>query len=164
MKGTNLRKGIVNAKDLVYILLIPVMLIVMVLVFANFEITTPSAFYRGVTGEDVNLSTNGTWVSLSHCEQGLVNDTDYPVKVYNSTTTLVEDTNYEVDYTNCKVRLIDNSSFGVYDCDYYYKGQGYASYEKTADQSYNAFSIASIVPLVIIAVVVIGILLKAFVF
>lgn len=163
MRGTKYR-GMINAKDLVYVLLIPVMLIVMVLVFANFETTTPSAFYRSVTGEDINLSENGTWVSLSHCEQGLVNDTSYPVKVYNSTTTLVEDTNYEVDYTNCKVRLIDNQSFGVYDCDYWYKGQGYASYEKTTDQSYNAFSIASILPLVVIAVLIIGVLLKVFVF
>jgi len=35
---------------------------------------------------------------------------------------------------------------------------------KTADQTYNAYNIASILPLVIIAVVIIGILLKTFVF
>jgi len=35
---------------------------------------------------------------------------------------------------------------------------------KTADQTYNAYNIASILPLVFIAVFIIGILLKAFVF
>jgi hypothetical protein len=164
MKGKHIGKGIVDIKTIAYLLLIPVILMVMVIVFSNFESTTPSAFYNSVTGESVNLTgANNTYVSLANCEQGIVNDSSYPVKLYNSTKTLVEDTNYAVDYTNCKIKAIDGTTNNsAWSCDYSYKRDGYASYESMADQGYNAFSIATIIPLIVIAIVIIGLLFTAF--
>jgi len=156
-------KGMIDMKSILYIALVPIILMVVIMAYGYFESSTPQAFYRDVTGDSVNLSSNNTYVAVSTCEQGLVNDSSYDIVVSNSTTTLTESTDYQVDYDNCKIKTINNKT-GVYDVDYTYKNEGYASYESTNTQTYNAFNMATVIPIVVISVIVIGLLLKSFVF
>lgn len=161
MIGTK-QKGMVEPREVLLVLILPLLLMICTYIYGSMELSSQENFYAAITGETVNLTANDTYVNLANSP--LVNDAEYPVALYNSTTTLVEDTDYAIDYTDGKVKTINNKT-GVYSINYNHMGgESYLAFDDTNEKAYAAFGLAKILPLVVVGALVVGLLLKVFVF
>lgn len=140
-------------------LLIPVLLIVMVLVFGNFETAVQGTLERVDGSDTVNVTTNNTYASLSH----------YPLKtgtalVYNNSV-LLESGNYTLDEAGGRIKKINgDANMTSWAVTYTYYIGAIDPFNKTVNQSYASFNLASILPVLIIAVAIITVVLGAFLF
>lgn len=160
------RKG--QVKELIPALVVPMMLLISVSVFTRFQ---AGADYQWETvyNESVTFTDNASWMELSHppLDEGgtviVANYTDvFPASA--SSTNSVE-ANYS--YTSEAILLRNNATYvqGTYNVSYTgHGGDGWDSYDDIKDGTMSGYSLASLVPYVIVAVLVLGALIGIVVF
>jgi len=150
------------------ILVVAMMLIIGATVFSQFhsDQRTDSDYELNIVKEPIALTSNNT--------------VHYPVK-YDSTyvlacngTALTRGTNYSVNFDNGLITFIgannntkgscatSASVLGVNATYTYYGGSAFNSIEKVGTQTFNAFQLGSLLPYVLAAVALIGILIAGF--
>lgn len=147
-------------------LIFPMVIIVMVVVFANFEAPSLDTITVEETGNATSMALNDTTYTFS--SRSYIVDASVSRVVNSSGVALSENTSYEVAYTNgnATIKFIDgqNASGAYALVTYeYYPSDAYSGITDTADATYDAFDLATILPTVIIAVAVLSILIGAFV-
>lgn len=146
------------------VVIIPLLLIISLTIYGNFDDATQSTWEVDVTNE-------------SHTESGvLVSNTftlDKPplvngsLELYNASdkTDQLADTSYDVvDYETGEVNVTVDTSQSVYA---YYTGHGGSGYDTATSvnsNAYSGFDLASILPLVIAGVAILSIVIGAFAF
>lgn len=152
-------------KSVIPALMVPILIIIAASVYMSTMDSSGFAFEEAVSAEDTGTDASGEEVEAS---------TVYPCKddsvttVYNGTDTLTASTDYNVTYTPFEAATITVGAHvtqGDIKATYTaYKGDGYDAFDKMNTQSYAGFKLASILPFVVIAMVVITVVIGALVF
>jgi hypothetical protein len=142
-------------------LVIPLLLIVMVSVYMQSTDSTSFVWENTVTNESAGTADGDeTVTSANHCKPASV------TAVYNGTDACALATCYTVTYTplgTCDVWT--NATAGSILISYTgYTGDGYSAFDKMNDSAYSGFKLGSVLPYVIIAMAVLGIIVMAFKF
>ena len=155
-----------SVKIVVPLLLIPLLLIIAGAVFTNFAGQSRSAFETAVTGEELGVLDSSPKTFY----------TDYPAKVDSMTVTVKNETSgatvsadVTIDYNGgwevAEVTVSSTttgSDIKVY-ADYTaYAGSGWETFGRVRTGTWSGFKLASLLPFVIIAMTVIGVLVGAF--
>jgi len=158
----------VDAKMLLPALIVPLVLIISGAVFTNFASESRSAFETSVTNEE--LGTLDSSPKLFY--------TDYPAKpdsmtvvVKNTTSGSVVTATVSIDYNGgydeAEVNVTSSttgSDIKVYANYTAYTGSGWESFQKVRTGTWGGFKLASMLPYIIIAMIVLSVLLGAFTF
>lgn len=147
-------------KAVIPALLIPLLLVIFVSVYMSTTDSTSYAFETAVAAEGTGTtaaSAAGSAYTVSHCKDASV------TAVANGSTAMTVVTGYNVTYSPLGVANITYSedlTGGEITATYTaYKGDGYTAFDKMNDQTYSSFKIASIMPYVLVAMVVLSIVL-----
>ena len=151
------RKGqVIN--QLLPILIVPLVLLIVAAVFTSFTSSTVYVFEEAIVNE--SLGTGTTVYTAYPCKDASV------TQINNKTHTQTAVTQYNVSYTpfgKATITLRSDVSGGVNASYTAYTGSGYETFEKTRTGTWGGFKLASLLPYIIAAVVVLGVLLGAFV-
>lgn len=154
------------------VLTVPILLVIATSVITNFADTSRTVFENTITNEDLGVVDSTPKILY----------TDYPVKadsetlILKNTTsgstlgTLVEGTNYTINYNGgYSVATVNVTSVSTTGSDIHvygnytgYSASGYTHYTNEYQQTLSGYNLASMLPLVYIAIVIIGIILGAF--
>ncbi len=155
---SRMMKGTDWVSTLIPVFIVPVILVITVYIFGVFE---PVAYetFEVPTSTSVNVTTNNTWANIP-CTY-MVEDEGVVVK---NNSVVVPASNYTIDYDNHRIKKIngdDNMTtwYVYYTC----YDTGYEQANKVATSSYNAFNLASILPIIIIAMAVVGVIVGGFI-
>jgi len=147
-------------KTLVPILIIPLVLLIIVTVFSTTQDATIYTWETTVTNESTGLTGSGesqTADSAEHCK------VDSVTSAYNGSQLMTVSTDYNVSYPKLGVCTITtNVGAGAVVWTYTgYNGSGYTAFDNISDQSYSGFKLASILPYVIVAMMVLGLVITS---
>ena len=150
-----MKKGI--ASQLLPALAVPLILIIFAAVFTNLSSTTIYSFEEAVTNETVGADA-GTYTTAYDAKDASV------TAAYNGSSTCTIGELCNITYAPFSKATIVSSVDGAIKVSYTkYDQGGYESYEKVRTGTWGGFKLASLLPYIIIAMIVLGILLGAFV-
>ncbi|MHA1302750.1 MAG: hypothetical protein ACTSPI_03500 [Candidatus Heimdallarchaeaceae archaeon] len=148
-------------KTLMPVLIVPLVLVLLVTVFSSTQDATVYSWENTITNESTGLTGDGTSQTATsdrHCK------VDSVTSAYNGTTLMTAVTDYNVTYSNLGVCTINTSvDAGAVVMTYTgLNGSGYTAFDNIGTQTYSGFKLASILPYVIVAMMVLGLVITAF--
>lgn len=151
-------------KAMIPIVVVPLVLIVVVSVLTSTEDTSKFSFEVAKVAEDTGTDAAGEEVeasSLSHCKINSV------TAAYNGSTLMTASTDYNMSYAAngfgvCTATVGAHVEAGDIKLTYTaYDGDGYTAFTKMNDNSYKGINLATLLPYVIAAMLVLGIVIMA---
>jgi hypothetical protein len=157
----------VDVKTIIPALVIPLLLIIATAVYMETTDTTSFVFEETVTNESTGVTgdkTAKTADSAYDCKD------DSVTAVYNGSTLMTAATQYNVTYVPLGVCTVSfggagaaNITAGAINMSYTaYKGDGYTAFEKVNTGSYNGFKLASLLPYIVIAMIILVVIVGSF--
>lgn len=161
------------ASVVITVVFIAMLLVVGLIVYGTFQdqARTQAIFEIKVTANETLNSTNG---ALAHVPAAMatdhtpVKDTSFTVYIQNASYSkpLVLNTGYTVTDIDAGINIIDTTQNGsdksVVATYTYYGGTAQNAIEKVGTQTYAGFNLGSVIPLILFAVAIIGIIGYAF--
>ena len=152
-----------QVKELLPALIVPLVLVIASAVFTGFSSNTASTFEEAIVNETIGTA-DGTAKDLEtayDCKE------DSVTAVYNGTSKMTASTDYNVTYSPfdpCTISIGSHITTGTIKvCYTAYKGEGYTSFTKIREGTWGGYKLASLLPYIVIAMVVLGLLIGAFV-
>lgn len=146
-------------KVLLPALIVPLLLVIMVSVYMQTSDSTANVFEVAIVNESLGTGETTSYYTDEHCKDAGI------TAVHNGSDTCAAATCYNVTYQPLGTANVTNGPgvSGAMLVSYTsYSGEGYNAFDKIGDQTYSGFELASILPYVIIAMALLGLLIAAF--
>ena len=150
-------------KAIIPVLVIPLLLIIMVAVFMSSTEDTRFTFENTVTNESTGETADGdnAFSSAYDCKE------DSVTAVYNGSSNCATPACYNVTYVDegtAPCTFVSKATAGAIKISYTaYKDEGYDAFEKVNNLAFQGFNLSSILPFVVVAMTVLGVVIGALV-
>lgn len=142
-------------------LIIPLIILAGVTIYRNTEDQSSFSFETAIADENTTKVGDGseTFSSIYDCKDASV------TSVKNGSTACATPDCYNVTYTPGGVcSFTSTAASGIFYISYTgYNGEGYTAFEQMSNNSYNGYNLASLLPFVVIAMIVVSLLIGALV-